>query len=97
MWFIGGINGDGYTYFCFLVNGNTSYWKRNGTSSSIQRPIYAATHPTLTGRLLAHNFTSAAYVTQVGDEVSSADQTFYDATTRAYFIKMINGNWEKIR
>ena len=97
MWFIGGINGDGYTYFCFLVNGNTSYWKRNGTPSSIQRPIYAATHPTLTGRLLAHDFTTAAYVTQSGDEVSYADQTFYDATTRAYFIKMINGNWEKIR
>lgn len=97
MWFIGGINGDGYTYFCFLVSGNTSYWKRNGTPSSIQRPIYAATHPTLTGRLLAHNFTTDAYVTQAGDEVSYADQTFYDATTRAYFIKMINGNWEKIR
>lgn len=97
MWFIGGMNGDGYTYHCFLVNGTTSYWKRTGTPSSISRCIYAATHPNLTTNLLAHDFDTGAYTQVSGDEVTYADQTFYDATTRAYFIKMINGNWEKIR
>jgi hypothetical protein len=96
MWFVGGISGDGYTYHCYLVSGTTSYWKRTGEPSSISRVIYAATHPTLTGRLLAHDFTTGAYVTQSGDEVTYADQTFYDATSRKYFIKMINSNWERI-
>lgn len=97
MWFIGGINGDGYTYHCFLVSGTTSYWKRTGTPSAISRVIYAATHPNLTTNLLAHDFGTGAYTQVLGDEVTYADQTFYDATTRSYFIKMINGNWEKIR
>jgi len=97
MWFIGGINGDGYTYHCFLVNGTTSYWKRTGTPSSISRCIYAATHPNLTANLLAHDFGTGPYTQVPGDEVTYADQTFYDAATRSYFIKMINGNWEKIR
>lgn len=97
MWFVGGINGDGYTYHCFLVSGTTSYWKRTGTPSSISRCIYAATHPNLTTNLLAHDFDTGPYTQVLGDEATYADQTFYDATTRAYFIKMINGNWEKIR
>ena len=97
MWFIGGMNGDGYTYHCFLVSGTTSYWKRTGMPSSISRCIYAATHPNLTTNLLAHDFGTGAYTQISGDEVTYADQTFYDATTRKYFIKMINGNWEKIR
>jgi hypothetical protein len=95
MWFVGGIGGDGYTYHCFLVSGTTSYWKRSGTPSSISIVFYAATHPTLTGRLLVHDFTTGAYEVQSGDEVTYAGMTYYDPSTRREFERKVGGVFEE--
>ena len=52
-YWVGGTNGEGNWFTCFAQSGTSYYWKRLGSPASIQRPITTASHPTLTGRLLA--------------------------------------------
>jgi hypothetical protein len=97
MWFIGGINGDGYTYHCFLIVGTTSYWKRTGVPESFQRPISAMTHPTLVAHLLAYDFTSSTYAPIAGDEACYPEQTYWHPATRAKYEMQLDGKWEKLK
>lgn len=96
-YWVGGTNGSGNWFTCFAQSGTSYYWKRLGTPDSVQRPITTVSHPTLTSRLLAHDFVASIYTVQVGDEISYQDQTFWDTATRAYFIKVTTTQWEKIK
>ena len=97
-YWVGGTSGSGNWFTCFAQSGTSYYWKRLGTPDSVQRPITTASHPTLTGRLLAKSdWATSLYTVQAGDETSYQDQTFWDTATRAYFIKVTTTQWEKIK
>jgi hypothetical protein len=97
MWFIGGLNGEGWHFECFLVVGTTSYWKRIGSPESFSICITSTTHPTLISHLLAYDFTASTYAQIAGDEVSDIGQTYWHAATRSKYEKQLDGKWEKIR
>ena len=97
-WCVGGINGSGYSYFCYAISGTNGYWKRNGQAEAIQLRITLAACPTLIGRLLAKSdWATSAYTQQAGDEATFQGQDYYDAATRSHFYKETTTIWEKIR
>ena len=97
-YWVGGTNGSGNWFTCFAQSGTNYYWKRLGTPDSVQRPITTASHPTLTSRLLAKaDWGTSLYTVQAGDETSYQDQTFWNAATRAYYVKVTTTQWEKIK
>lgn len=87
----------GYWYVGYDINGSNSYWWRTGTPVATSLMFNAASHPTLTSRLLAYDFTSTAYTVQAGDETTKQGQRYYDATSRKLFEKVTTTQFERIR
>lgn len=85
-----------YNYWCYLIDGSNSYWTRTGSPIVRYRAINSITHPTLTSRLAAHDFTTGWYTTQSGDEATVPDQTWTDETNQQYYIKVSSTKWKKV-
>jgi hypothetical protein len=93
---------SGYVYTCYS---DDNKWRRIGQPKTAPMRVDATTYPTLTSKLLAHDFNAgfydakadASYSTFKGEE----GQIFWDRTSRKMFRCIISNSteiiWEKIR